>query len=136
LPSEAFPGSYIARHSNSISSSLFSSCHQISEKQYTKHTNTTTPLHPFHHANLKAPIPYLAPIPQIHHLPLSHLHLSQRISDLIKHDHDELRTYKDNILNAKDDDEKVRWQNQFTWELARHSIAEELVVYPAMEKNW
>jgi hypothetical protein len=62
--------------------------------------------------------------------------LTQRISDLIKHDHDELRTYKDNILNAKDDDEKVRWQNQFTWELARHSIAEELVVYPAMEKNW
>jgi hemerythrin superfamily protein len=62
--------------------------------------------------------------------------LSQRVSDLIKHDHDELRTYKDNILNAKDDDEKVRWQNQFTWELARHSIAEELVVYPAMERNW
>lgn len=62
--------------------------------------------------------------------------LKQRVSDLIKHDHDELRTYKDNILNAKDDDERVRWQNQFTWELARHSIAEELVVYPAMEKNW
>ncbi|KAG9839585.1 HHE domain protein, partial [Aureobasidium melanogenum] len=61
--------------------------------------------------------------------------LKERVSDLIKHDHDELRTYKDNILNAKDDDEKVRWQNQFTWELARHSIAEELVVYPAMEKN-
>ncbi|KAI4852839.1 hemerythrin HHE cation binding domain protein [Aureobasidium sp. EXF-8845] len=59
----------------------------------------------------------------------------QRISDLIKHDHDELRTYKDNILKATDDDEKVRWQNQFTWELARHSIAEELVVYPAMEKS-
>lgn len=62
--------------------------------------------------------------------------IMQRVSDLIKHDHDELRTYKDNILNAKDVDEKVRWQNQFTWELARHSIAEELVVYPAMEKNW
>jgi hypothetical protein len=62
--------------------------------------------------------------------------IMQRISDLIKHDHDELRTYKDNILKATDDDEKVRWQNQFTWELARHSIAEELVVYPAMEKNW
>jgi hemerythrin superfamily protein len=62
--------------------------------------------------------------------------IQQRISDLIKHDHDELRTYKDNILKATDDDEKVRWQNQFTWELARHSIAEELVVYPAMEKNW
>lgn len=62
--------------------------------------------------------------------------IMQRVSDLIKHDHNELRTYKDNILNAKDDDEKARWQNQFTWELARHSIAEELVVYPAMEKNW
>lgn len=62
--------------------------------------------------------------------------MKELVSDLIKHDHDELRTYKDNILNAKDDDERVRWQNQFTWELARHSIAEELVVYPAMEKNW
>ncbi|KAI4716692.1 hemerythrin HHE cation binding domain protein [Aureobasidium sp. EXF-10727] len=59
----------------------------------------------------------------------------QRVSELIKHDHDELRTYKDNILRATTDDEKVRWQNQFTWELARHSIAEELVVYPAMERN-
>jgi hemerythrin superfamily protein len=62
--------------------------------------------------------------------------IMERVSDLIKHDHDELRTYKDNILKATTDDEKVRWQNQFTWELARHSIAEELVVYPAMEKNW
>jgi hemerythrin superfamily protein len=62
--------------------------------------------------------------------------LLERVSDLIKRDHNELRTYKDNILKATTDDEKVRWQNQFTWELARHSIAEELVVYPAMEKNW
>ena len=62
--------------------------------------------------------------------------IMERVSDLIKHDHDELRTYKDNILKATTDDEKVRWQNQFTWELARHSIAEEMVVYPAMEKNW
>lgn len=40
-----------------------------------------------------------------------------------------------NILGAKDNDSKIRWQNQFTWELARHSIGEELVVYPAMEKH-
>ena len=57
-----------------------------------------------------------------------------RISDVIKHDHRELEEYKDNILNASDDDTKVRWQNQFTWELARHSIGEELVVYPVLEK--
>jgi len=57
------------------------------------------------------------------------------ISDAIKHDHAELKEYYNNILSAKDNDSKVRWQNQFTWELARHSIGEELVVYPAMEKH-
>ncbi|KAI5268860.1 hemerythrin HHE cation binding domain protein [Aureobasidium subglaciale] len=59
----------------------------------------------------------------------------QRVSELIKHDHAELRIYKNNIINGANGDEKRRWQNQFVWELARHSIAEELVVYPAMEKN-
>jgi hypothetical protein len=53
------------------------------------------------------------------------------ISDAIKKDHEEIREYAFNIRSAKDDDAKRRWQNQFTWELARHSIGEELVVYPA-----
>lgn len=57
------------------------------------------------------------------------------ISAAIKKDHRELEEYYNNIINAKDHDEATRWQNQFTWELARHSIAEELVVYPAFEKN-
>jgi len=57
------------------------------------------------------------------------------ISAAIKKDHRELEEYYENIINAKDNDEATRWQNQFTWELARHSIAEELVVYPAFEKN-
>jgi hemerythrin superfamily protein len=57
------------------------------------------------------------------------------VMDAIKHDHAELKDYYENILGAKDDDSKIRWQNQFTWELARHSIGEELVVYPAMEKH-
>jgi len=57
------------------------------------------------------------------------------VSDAIKHDHAELKEYYNNILSAKDDDSKIRWQNQFIWELARHSIGEELVVYPAMEKH-
>lgn len=56
------------------------------------------------------------------------------ISAAIKKDHRELEEYYNNIINAKDNDEATRWQNQFTWELARHSIAEELVVYPAFEK--
>jgi hemerythrin superfamily protein len=59
---------------------------------------------------------------------------SSKVIDAIKHDHAELKEYYENILRAKDDDSKIRWQNQFTWELARHSIGEEIVVYPAMEK--
>lgn len=57
-----------------------------------------------------------------------------RVSDRIKHDHRELREYYDNIKKAARDEDKIKWQNQFVWELARHSIAEELVVYPAFEK--
>jgi len=57
------------------------------------------------------------------------------ISAAIKKDHRELEEYYNNIINAPDEDAATRWQNQFTWELARHSIAEELVVYPAFEEN-
>ena len=56
------------------------------------------------------------------------------ISDAIKKDHEEINEYANNIRVAADDDSKTRWQNQFTWELARHSIGEELVVYPAFAK--
>jgi hypothetical protein len=31
-------------------------------------------------------------------------------------------------------DQQQRWANQLTWEIARHSIGEELVVYPLLEK--
>lgn len=57
------------------------------------------------------------------------------ISQTIKNDHRELEEAYNKILSSSTDDEKVRWQNQFTWELARHSIGEELLVYPAFEKN-
>ncbi|EON62951.1 hypothetical protein W97_02177 [Coniosporium apollinis CBS 100218] len=58
-----------------------------------------------------------------------------KVSDAVIEDHRELEHYYNNIMNAKDADTKERWQNQFVWELARHSIAEELVVYPEFEKN-
>lgn len=57
------------------------------------------------------------------------------ISDAIKKDHREIEEYYQNILNASDNDTATRWQNQFVWELARHSIAEELVVYPAFAQS-
>jgi hypothetical protein len=46
------------------------------------------------------------------------------VSDVIKHDHQELKEYYDQIMNANDADTQVRYQNQFVWELARHSIGE------------
>ena len=58
-----------------------------------------------------------------------------RVSDCIQHDHQELQEYYTNIKNAQRDDDKIKWQNQFVWELARHPIAEEIVVYPAFEKH-
>lgn len=59
---------------------------------------------------------------------------SSSISDTIKHDHVALRNRYNKILGTTDLDEKGRWQNQFTWDLARHVVGEELVVYPALEK--
>lgn len=56
------------------------------------------------------------------------------VSDAIKHDHRELEQYYDHIIKATDADTKTRYQNLFTWELARHSVGEELIVYPALEK--
>lgn len=83
--------------------------------------------------------------PQYQHRPLAHAAHKiaasmsstneSTVMDAIKHDHAELKEYYNNILSAEDNDSKIRWQNQFVWELARHSIGEELVVYPAMEKH-
>lgn len=58
-----------------------------------------------------------------------------RVSDPIIKDHEELKSYYDKIMNSEDHNTQAEYQNQFVWELARHSIAEEIVVYPAMEKH-
>ncbi|KAJ5542911.1 hypothetical protein N7535_005333 [Penicillium sp. DV-2018c] len=60
--------------------------------------------------------------------------MASGISDVIKKDHREIESYYDKIIHSTDKDEQTRYQNLFTWELARHSIGEELVVYPAFEK--
>lgn len=56
------------------------------------------------------------------------------ISEPVINDHRELEEYYQKILDAHDDDEKTRWANQFVWELARHSVGEELVMYPRMRE--
>jgi Hemerythrin HHE cation binding domain len=100
-----------------------------------------------HHQIRRVPLRSLQAVskPQYQHRPLAHATYrtsasmssanESTVMDAIKHDHAELKEYYNNILSAKDNDSQIRWQNQFVWELARHSIGEELVVYPAMEKH-
>lgn len=57
----------------------------------------------------------------------------ERISEVIKRDHRELEEAYNNIVTSTTTEDKVKWRNQFTWELARHSIGEEILVYPRME---
>ncbi|KAF7182772.1 hypothetical protein CNMCM7691_002433 [Aspergillus felis] len=57
-----------------------------------------------------------------------------RILDTIKHDHSEIKSFYELIVSSTDPEEQTKYQNQFTWELARHTVGEELVVYPALEK--
>ncbi|KAI1144426.1 hypothetical protein F5Y05DRAFT_364649 [Hypoxylon sp. FL0543] len=55
--------------------------------------------------------------------------------DAIAYDHRELESYQPHIVSNKSSEERIRYRNLFVWELARHSVAEELIVYPAMEKH-
>ncbi|KAL2827802.1 hemerythrin HHE cation binding domain-containing protein [Aspergillus cavernicola] len=61
--------------------------------------------------------------------------MTPRITDAIKTDHRELENHYNKILSASTEREKIHWKNLFIWELARHSIGEELVVYPVFEKS-
>ena len=36
--------------------------------------------------------------------------------------------------SAGDDDKTERWARQLIWEVARHAVGEEIVVYPLVEK--
>jgi len=56
------------------------------------------------------------------------------VSSAIIQDHNELKEYHQKFSSASTEDEKTRWANQFRWELARHSIAEELLIYPELER--
>jgi hypothetical protein len=58
-----------------------------------------------------------------------------RVIETITTDHRELEMYFNRIVSSTDPTEQAGWQNQFTWELARHSVGEELVVYPAFERH-
>ena len=56
------------------------------------------------------------------------------ISDTIKRDHRQIESYYEKIIKSPEKDEQTRFQNLFTWELARLYIGEELIVYPLFER--
>jgi hemerythrin superfamily protein len=80
--------------------------------------------------------------PQTVRLPFNGISASSRvhvaaistITEAITSDHREIKDAYNQVVNSNDVDHQTRYGNQFTWELARHSIAEELIVYPAFEK--
>lgn len=58
---------------------------------------------------------------------------SSDIISQILQDHRELEDYFANYKAAKTEEEGYKWFNQFVWEISRHSVAEELVMYNLLE---
>ncbi|KAL4908616.1 hypothetical protein BDW74DRAFT_175299 [Aspergillus multicolor] len=61
--------------------------------------------------------------------------MTPRISTTIAQDHAEIKAIYERIIETASRNEQIRYQNLFVWELARHAVGEELVVYPAFEKH-
>ncbi|KAK7928843.1 hypothetical protein PG985_005841 [Apiospora marii] len=55
------------------------------------------------------------------------------VTEAITKDHRELEEYYHGVVNSSNVDHRIRYANRFTWELTRHSVGEELIVYPAMK---
>jgi len=68
-----------------------------------------------------------------------HRNMSQKtLFQAIKEDHEEMYLYHDEYKRAResgDVDAQARWARQLSWEVARHAVGEEIVVYPLMEKH-
>jgi len=61
------------------------------------------------------------------------MEIKSTISGAIKDDHRAIEDSYHGVVNSSNLDDKERYGNQFVWDLARHSVAEELIVYPAFE---
>jgi hypothetical protein len=60
---------------------------------------------------------------------------SRPIEDCLMLDHNELRSYYDCYNAAVEYKDKQKFFNQIGWEIARHSVAEEIVVYPVLRER-
>jgi hemerythrin-like domain-containing protein len=60
----------------------------------------------------------------------------QTLTQAIAEDHQEMYEYYDQYQKAAGNaDAQERWARQLIWEIARHAVGEEIVVYPLMEKH-
>ncbi|KAK8016697.1 hypothetical protein PG993_014886 [Apiospora rasikravindrae] len=57
-----------------------------------------------------------------------------KISEAVKNDHRKLEAYYVRMTKSDDPAYQEEWQNAFIWKLSRHSIAEEIVLYPNLER--
>ncbi|EAU86663.1 HHE domain-containing protein [Coprinopsis cinerea okayama7 len=61
---------------------------------------------------------------------------SNPLSAAVAGDHQEMYEYYDQYLkNRGDKAAQQRWVNQLIWEIARHAVGEEIVIYPLMEQH-
>jgi hypothetical protein len=57
------------------------------------------------------------------------------IEEMIIEDHTEVRNLLNKYNSTTDHSEKLKWYKQFLYEICRHAIAEELVLYPMMREH-
>lgn len=65
-------------------------------------------------------------------------HARGALTAAIAEDHEEMYGYHEQYKTARsagDADAQARWARQLIWEVARHAVGEEIVVYPLMEKH-
>ncbi|KIO06319.1 hypothetical protein M404DRAFT_998946 [Pisolithus tinctorius Marx 270] len=60
---------------------------------------------------------------------------TRTLKETVMHDHREIKLFYDQYKNAADAESKEKWSNQYTWVVTRHSVSEEIVVYPLFEKK-
>ncbi len=57
------------------------------------------------------------------------------IENLILQDHNLIKTVYEKFKSSPSKEEAEKWRNELVYEIARHSIAEELILYPLLRKK-
>jgi Hemerythrin HHE cation binding domain len=57
------------------------------------------------------------------------------ISEAVQNDHQQVRMYYNKIRASLDDQSKTEYRNDLVWEIARQLVAEEMVLFPELERK-